>query len=324
MLVHWARLGGKSKIRLFIIVLPSLILLPRFGELPWLGLEWALSFCIYLVIVANEETLKRRNDEERAQEMVDIVADAVRGAHLAAELTTIAEARLRLHEIRNALNPASLCLGILADEIEGLSEEAREAFESIEQGIRNTSERSTAAMMQLIPSGRAEVVELQEVLEMLATLIDHSSCNLRPEIQGETADILIQGKGKVLAGCLLNLVRNAEEAEATRVTFDISPQRDHVILRVGDNGGGIAEELAPHIFQPGVTAGKPNGSGHALHIVKVILETLGGEIELDRGSERKGTVFLLRLKRTTARELDIIRAAERALLKSTPPRDLIR
>ena len=57
---------------------------------------------------------------------------------------------------------------------------------------------------------------------------------------------------------------------------------------VGDNGSGIPEDLAPHLFDPFVTT-KRNGSGLGLALVAKVIGDHGGVIEFD--SQPRKTVF---------------------------------
>jgi two-component system sensor kinase FixL len=81
---------------------------------------------------------------------------------------------------------------------------------------------------------------------------------------------------------LLNLIRNAIEAMQGCPRKELLVERvlsDHgmVEVRVADTGSGLAEEIAPRLFQPFVTT-KPAGMGVGLSISKRIVEVHGGEM----------------------------------------------
>src|SRR6185369_7833232 len=88
------------------------------------------------------------------------------------------------------------------------------------------------------------------------------------------------GNRDQLIQVLLNLVKNACEAapreggevqlatayrQGVRLALPGTRQRVHLplIVTVTDNGGGIAEEMRPHLFDAFVT-NKPNGTGLGL------------------------------------------------------------
>ncbi|TNE59097.1 MAG: PAS domain-containing protein [Alphaproteobacteria bacterium] len=116
----------------------------------------------------------------------------------------------------------------------------------------------------------------------------------------------VSGDRDQLIQAILNLVKNAAEAVSDREHGEIilsTAYRQGVRMRVGpnqerislplevlviDNGGGIAEELLPYLFDPFVTT-KTNGSGLGLALVAKIIGDHGGVIEC--ANEGGKTVF---------------------------------
>ncbi|MDC9823794.1 PAS domain S-box protein [Devosia sp. ZB163] len=85
---------------------------------------------------------------------------------------------------------------------------------------------------------------------------------------------------------LINLMRNAIEAmrdtdqkELVVRTRQLSP--DWLSVEVEDTGPGIADEIAPQLFQPFVTT-KANGMGIGLSISRRIIESHGGELTVTK------------------------------------------
>jgi two-component system sensor kinase FixL len=76
-----------------------------------------------------------------------------------------------------------------------------------------------------------------------------------------------------------------------------APDREKVVVSVGDTGSGLSEEIAERLFQPFVTT-KPAGMGVGLSISKRIIEAHGGEMwaEPNPGG---GTVFRFTLQSAT-------------------------
>jgi signal transduction histidine kinase len=93
---------------------------------------------------------------------------------------------------------------------------------------------------------------------------------------------------------LKNLIGNAVKfTEQGCVTVDAYPSARGIEIRVADTGIGIPPEALPVIFEPfrqleSATTRQHEGTGLGLHIVKRLLELLGGKIkvesELGRGS----------------------------------------
>ncbi len=71
------------------------------------------------------------------------------------------------------------------------------------------------------------------------------------------------------------------EVEITRAPDDADPDRDTVVLTVADTGMGIPAELAPDVFELGVSTkpAGPEGRGLGLHLVREVAERWGARIE---------------------------------------------
>ena len=104
---------------------------------------------------------------------------------------------------------------------------------------------------------------------------------------------------------VLNLVVNAAHAIADKVqrtgavgkiTVSTRVENAHVVIAIGDTGGGIPDEIRSRIFDPFFTTKEVGrGTGQGLSIARnVIVKSHGGE--LDFTSELgKGTTFYIRL-----------------------------
>ena len=112
---------------------------------------------------------------------------------------------------------------------------------------------------------------------------------------------------KKMERAMLNLALNACEAAPVRngiISFDIVSTPETFEIRVSDNGPGIPLAIRNNLFDPFVSAGKPNGTGLGLAIVSKIIADHGGAVSVESTSER-GTTFLVKLPRVqiTANEI---------------------
>jgi signal transduction histidine kinase len=111
-----------------------------------------------------------------------------------------------------------------------------------------------------------------------------------------------------LESAIYNLLLNACQA-ATRSTHvpgvkvHLAEIDERIYVTILDNGPGIPASVRRTLFDPFVTAGKPNGTGLGLTLARRIAEEHGGSVCLDE-SNREGTVFTLSL--TKNRLLDQI------------------
>lgn len=99
-----------------------------------------------------------------------------------------------------------------------------------------------------------------------------------------------------LVTVLGNLLDNAYQAvtplpqEARVVNLSLTDLGDDLIFEVEDSGNGIADEVAGHIFEKGVSTSDEKGKGIGLYMVSDILSYLGGHITVDE-SDLGGVLF---------------------------------
>ena len=65
---------------------------------------------------------------------------------------------------------------------------------------------------------------------------------------------------------------------------------DMIVVEVGDHGDGVPPELAPHVFDRGVSGAASTGVGLAL--ARALVEADGGRLELARTKPATFAVFL--------------------------------
>jgi len=93
---------------------------------------------------------------------------------------------------------------------------------------------------------------------------------------------------------LLNLVRNAFEASASRVAIRGQAERDRIVIEVADNGPGLPDAIRSNLFQAFSGTTRVGGTGLGLSIARDLMRGHGGDIEL-RHTGPDGTVFMLYL-----------------------------
>lgn len=95
----------------------------------------------------------------------------------------------------------------------------------------------------------------------------------------------------------MNLLNNAMKYSDGEVTVRVSSAGDSATVSVVDHGTGIPQDDIPHIFERfyrAKTAGRKEGLGLGLYIVKGLVEAHGGDTRVEsRGGE--GTTFTFTL-----------------------------
>src|ERR1700678_4780780 len=102
-----------------------------------------------------------------------------------------------------------------------------------------------------------------------------------------------------LESAIYNLLLNACQAAARsthvpEVKVDLAEVDERIYVTILDNGPGIPASVRSTLFEPFVTAGKPNGTGLGLTLARRIAEEHGGSVCLEE-SNRGTTVFTLNL-----------------------------
>lgn len=88
------------------------------------------------------------------------------------------------------------------------------------------------------------------------------------------------------AQVLLNIIANARDVLAEKraadghITIRVASENGRTLVTIRDNGGGIAEDILPRIFDPYFTTKEPGkGTGIGLYMSKVIIEqNMGGRL----------------------------------------------
>ncbi len=150
----------------------------------------------------------------------------------------------------------------------------------------------------------AEIVQLGElardVTQKLALAAQTRQVTLQLDIEPELG--LVRADIGLVERALTNLIENAlaHTPAGGRIVLAVRAQGSRALLRVADNGGGIAAADLPRIFERFYRADNKartrddKGSGLGLAIVKRVVELHGGEIRVD-STPGRGTSFWFEL-----------------------------
>jgi signal transduction histidine kinase len=91
------------------------------------------------------------------------------------------------------------------------------------------------------------------------------------------------------------------------VRVDLTEVDEQICVTISDNGPGIPAPVRRTLFNPFVTAGKPNGTGLGLTLARRIAEEHGGSVCLAK-SNRERTVFTLSLTKNRLLPLEDLKS----------------
>ncbi len=180
-----------------------------------------------------------------------------------------------------------------------------ETLQSYAREIHKESRALSAMITDFLNFAKPVMASIHEVnlAELLRTVIADLR-NLRP---GDYA-IRFQALENAVAACdptlirqsFLNLLINAVEAldagGIISVVVDAPDGRDHIRVRIDDNGHGIPQDIVSKIFIPFYTT-KTHGTGLGLSLVQKIVLAHNGKVEV-HSTVSKGTRFTITLPKS--------------------------
>lgn len=202
------------------------------------------------------------------------------------------------HDLRAPLRGIDNLAGFIREDIgEDLDDDTRKNFELLQNRIHRM-ERLLDDLLAYSRAGRSETsfetVDFQALLKDVTTLI------APPEgidIRTNCGKIRIRAARAPLQQVLMNLIGNAikhNDRPTGRITIDVCETPEAIKISVADDGPGIPEQFHDRIFNMFQTL-KPRdeleGSGMGLAIVRKVVESAGGSIEIHSTTGVRGTRF---------------------------------
>jgi signal transduction histidine kinase len=211
------------------------------------------------------------------------------------------------HEIMNSVAPISSLAETLKNRLQLATPQIQDdAVEDLELGIDTIKRRSegllkfaeTYRSLNKITTLSLKKIYVRELFANLHQLMQPTfeQKNIEVEIILRNPDVQMLADISLLEQVFINLIVNALEAvkekEHPKIVFSADQTLDKkIILKVADNGQGMAEEVMDKIFIPFFST-KKNGSGIGLSLCKQIIMLHKGTIQV-QSAEGHGTVFLM-------------------------------
>ena len=221
---------------------------------------------------------------------------------LAERMTAIGRMACTLsHDMRHSLSAIYASAEFLERHDFSASEKA-ELVVDIQEAVLAMTE-SIDSLLQFGRSGRINPL----VHERISLVVEKAVAAVKFHPDGRNVSITVNEfsqaeadmDAKSLESAIYNLLLNACQAAACsthvpEVKLHVTEVDERIYVTISDNGPGIPASVRKTLFDPFVTAGKPNGTGLGLTLAGRIAEEHGGSVCLEE-SNPQGTVFTLSL-----------------------------
>lgn len=219
--------------------------------------------------------------------------------------------RVLTHEIMNSITPiaslASTATDLLKDDKEcKVPQELNEVISDVGQAVKTIEKRSKGLItfidnyrkLTRIPQPDFKIVQVRDLFERVENLlgdqIEKNAIQFKSEIDPES--LSLTADPTLIEQVLINLCKNSVEAVhgVSHPKIKLKAGSDGLgnpVIKVIDNGKGIAAEVAERIFIPFFTT-KPEGSGIGLSLSRQILRLHKATIGVTSAPNQK-TVFKL-------------------------------
>jgi PAS domain S-box-containing protein len=210
------------------------------------------------------------------------------------------------HELRNPLSPILTALQLM--KLRGDDSSLRERVVIERQVTHLTRLVDDLLDVSRIARGKVELktalIELPEIvaraIEVASPLLEQRTQTLT--IEAPRSGLLVDGDSARLTQIISNLLTNASKytAPGGHITVSVASENGDAVVRVRDNGVGIAADVLPRVFDLFVQGGQAidraeGGLGLGLTIVRSLTERHGGSVSAHSDGPGKGSEFVVRL-----------------------------
>lgn len=201
------------------------------------------------------------------------------------------------HDIKNKIQVVHGYLQLMDEQ--DLSEETKDFLKKAIKG--NKESMNLLSKIRLLLRAQEEVKKGVNIASTVNDAVDETKSLAHDEgmeisIMCPSMECEVEG-GPLLKEVFSNIIENSihhSEGGIIKITGEI--KEEEVVCTIEDDGKGIPDEKKDTIFKKGYTTDKKRGTGLGLFLVKMLLDTYEGKIDVD-DSEHGGARFDIHLKR---------------------------
>lgn len=227
---------------------------------------------------------------------------------LAEQEKLVAEQELLLDTIAHDIKTPLTSLGLNIEMMKRLPENGMGRFPQLVGNLEQSLLKMKSVVNELIDSRwqgqkyqpTEELIDLQNIIEdarlTLAPQITEAEAKITYDIQVSEILFVRRKLRSIVYNLLNNAVKYRSDDRKPDIKIASTAENGFMVISVEDNGIGIPSDLKYKIFEKyNRVADREEGNGVGLYLVKEIIETSGGRIEVE-SEEGKGSVFKVYLK----------------------------
>ncbi len=252
-----------------------------------------------LLIGYSQDITKQKEIEDKQKEQEKLLMQQSKMAAMGNMVAAIS------HQLRQPLNSISLLAAILQDE--GI-EAQKSVIEKIDKQVDFMNDTIESFRNFFKPDRSEALFSVKECIEDVLAMVSYQMKNNYIALVTElNDDVSVLGLKNDFKQVVLNIVVNAkdsilnrmrsqsfEERKEGKISIAMERSDRYCVIKIGDNGTGIAEEHLKDLFKEYFTTKGDTGTGIGLHLSKMIIEEkMGGTIEVKNNNE--GAEFIIML-----------------------------
>jgi PAS domain S-box-containing protein len=294
------------------------------------------TIAVFTFVSAESNRRYNAGDLEVAKDLARRIGIAIENAQLYEQLQEADRRKqeflaMMAHELRNPLAPIRNALYILGqpDADASTREESREVIErQVNHLVRLVDDLLDVSR---VLCGKIEI--RKEPVE-LAAVVKHALETARPAIVEQRHELTVsippepiwlEADPIRLAQVIFNLLQNAAKYTEPRGNIWLTAERagDEAVIRVRDNGTGIAPEMLPRVFDlfmqaDNTLARSQGGLGLGLPLVRSLVEMHDGSVVARSAGLGQGSEFIVRLPTLSQERWPQPHKVERPLWEAPP------
>ncbi|KXA94757.1 hypothetical protein AKJ36_02300 [candidate division MSBL1 archaeon SCGC-AAA259I07] len=200
------------------------------------------------------------------------------------------------HDVRNKAQVVEGYLELLRET--NLSEEQEELVEKAIRGSEDGIDiiEKVRSLREISEKEKIEEINVGKIIKNVISERESQASEKGISIEYEGCECKVRG-GPLLEELFSNLIENSiVHSNCEKIFISSEETEDECIITVEDNGCGIPDEIKEKIFERGFKGGDTGVSGLGMYLVKQIIESYDGGIEV-KDSELGGARFDIRLKK---------------------------